>query len=152
MEIHSCNISEKETLHSFCSSCIYHLVFLRQLALLGERADLCKNPMPDSYYTAAVVADIDYRRANTVQNYKSQDSAVYRGADAHNHGLFYPNKIILCRYMAVLAAAAGVIALGVFPADNLAGGVGAVYLRHVREAVARQGADGGGKDCRRDKL
>ena len=77
--------------------------------------------MPDSYYTAAVVADINYRRAGAIQDYKSQDGAAYRGADAHNHGLFYPNKIILCRDMAVLAAAAGVIALGVLPADTCGG-------------------------------
>ena len=66
--------------------------------------------------------------------------------------LFYPNKVILCRDAAVLAVAAGVIALGVFPTDNLAGGVGAVYLRLCCEAGSGEGADGGSEDCRRDKL
>ena len=54
--------------------------------------------------------------------------------------------------MAVLAAAAGVIALGVLPADNLAGGVGAVDLRLRSENGASKGAEEGGEDCRRDKL
>ena len=62
--------------------------------------------------------------------------------------LFYPYEIILCRDAAVLAVAAGVIALGVFPADNLAGGVGAVYLRHVREADSGKGAEKGGEESR----
>ena len=66
--------------------------------------------------------------------------------------LFYPNKIILCRDAAVSAALAGVIALGVLPAGDGAGAVGAVYLRHVREAGSGEGAEEGGKDCRRDKL
>ena len=54
--------------------------------------------------------------------------------------------------MAVLADLAGVIAGAVLPAGDGAGAVGALDLRHIRKAVARQGADGGGKDCRRDKL
>ena len=66
--------------------------------------------------------------------------------------LFYPYEIILCRDAAVLAVAAGVIALGVFPAFHLSGAVALIDLRHIRKTVARQGADGGGKECCRDNL
>ena len=54
--------------------------------------------------------------------------------------------------MAVLANLAGVIAGAVLPAGDGAGAVGAVDLRQACECGARHGADGGGKDCRRDKL
>ena len=66
--------------------------------------------------------------------------------------LFYPYEIILCRDAAVLTTVAGVIALSILPAPHLPGAVALIDLRHIRKAVARQGADGGGKDCRRDKL
>ena len=66
--------------------------------------------------------------------------------------LFYPNQIILCRDTAVLSDLAGVVAGGVLPALYLSGAVALIDLRQVCECGACHGADGGGKECRRNKL